>query len=84
MRIVEEIRLAFNSPESLVSLINDRSEELFVYFNTTVAYLNEDREMWYGLILNHISELRRLDYSNTYVRAFVTYLLDIVLSLIHI
>lgn len=78
MRIVEEIRLAFNSPESLVSLINDRSEELFVYFNTTGAYLNEDREMWYGLILNHISELRLLDYSKTYVRAFVTYLLDIV------
>lgn len=77
MRIVEEIRQAFHSPDALIGLINDRSDELFAYFNATGTYLHEDREIWYELILGHVKELKKLDYSNTYVQAFVTYLLDI-------
>lgn len=77
MRVIEQIAEAFHSPDNLHRFINGHAEEIFAYFNATQAYLNEDKELWYNLILRHRQELQLLDYDNQYVRAFLTYLLDI-------
>lgn len=77
MRVIEHINKAFNSPDTLHNLINGKAEELFAYFNATQAYLNQDKDIWYSLILMHRSELNKLDYENPYVRSFAVYLLDI-------
>ena len=77
MDIIDSIKSASDSPEALTHLLNDKSVELFRYFNATHGYVAKDREFWYELVQKHKNVLRDLDYDNQFVRALIINLLDL-------